>query len=211
MISAIIKCGREWGVLKTEPSEGYDSVPIRRRRWPSFLIGAAALLFSALPAAAFCGLLIWSSIEVDGTIIVLMFGLLWGTGFFLSFPWQRRGARSLDARQPGIRLADGVLAVPVDGDSTLRFKLDEPHELRFGWSEFVVATAAAPTMHTRSVLTYATLEQAGQYLLLKAEDSARAAQAAGWPKSEGLPMSEPSVRLWANDLVALIEAVRTRP
>lgn len=196
--------------MKTEPRENSYSVPIRRRRWPSLLIGAAALFVSALLATACVGLLMWSSLKVDGAVIVILFGLLWGTGFFLSLPLQRRGARSLDARRPGVSLAEGVLAVPLEDDITLRFELDEPHELKFGWAEFVVATVAAPTTHTRGVLTYATVSQAGQSVFLKAEDSARAAQAAGWPQSEGLNMSEPSVRLWANDLVALIEAMRTR-
>ena len=211
MISAIIKCEREGGVLKTEPGDISYSVPIRRTRWPSFFIGAAALFVSALLAAAFGGLLVWSSIKVDGTVIVILFGLLWGTGFFLSFPLQRRRARSLDARRPGIRLAGGALAVPLDDGLTLRFKLDEPHELSFGWLEAVVATVAAPTTHTRTVLTHATVSQAGRRVFLKAEDSVRAAQAAGWPQSQGSQACEPSVRLWANDLVALIEAIRTRP
>lgn len=189
--------------------EGCYSVPIRRTRWPSFFIAVAAFVVSVLLAAAFCGLLMLSSTEVSGTWVVIVFGLLWGSSFFLSVPRQRRYARALDMRRPGIRLAGGVLAVPMSDDTTLNFMLDEAHELRFGWMEAVVATVAAPTTHTRTVTTYATLSQAGQHLFLKAEDSVRAAQAARWQKSEGLPPSKIAVRLWANDLVALVEAMRT--
>lgn len=191
--------------------EDFYSVPIRRARWPSFFIALAAVVVSALLAAAFSGLLILSLTGVGGTWVVIMFGLLWGGGFFLSVPWQRRCARALDLRRPGMRLAGGVLAVPLSDDTTLSFMLDEPYELRFGWSEAVTTTVAAPTTHTRTVTVYATLSQAGRHLFLKAEDSARPAQAAGWQKSEGLPPAETAVRLWADDLVALVEAMRTRP
>lgn len=197
--------------MKAESGEVFYSVPVRRTLWPGFLVGAAALVGWALPAAALCGLLLLSSVKIDGAVIIIMFGVLWGGGFFFSVPWQRRCTRSLDARRPGIRLADGVLAVPLDDDTAVRFMLEEPHELRFGWAEDVVATAASPTMHTRTVLTYAALSQAGRYLFLKAEDSVRPAQAAGWPKGGSLLPTEPAVRLWASDLVALVEAMRTRP
>jgi hypothetical protein len=197
-------------VLKREPMEDFYSVPIRRTRWPSLFIAFAAFVVSALLAAALSGLLVLSSIKVDGTWVVIVFGLLWGSSFFLSVPRQRRCARALDLRRPGICLADGVLAVPLSDDTMVRFILDEPHELKFGWSEAVVTTVAAPTTHTRSVMTYATLSQAGQHLFLKAEESVRAAQIAGWQKSEGLPQSKIAVRLWANDLVALVEAMRSR-
>jgi hypothetical protein len=197
--------------LKTEPGEVSYSVPIRRTRWPSFFIGAAALVASALPAAALGALLTLPPIKLDGALVVIAFGLVWGAVFFVSFPWQRRCARALDSRRPGILLAGGVLTVPLEDERSLRFRLDEPHELRFGWSEYVVSTVGGPTTHTRGVLTYATVSQAGLYLFLKAEDSARAAQAAGWPKSEAPPPFEPCARLWAHDLVALIQAIRTRP
>ncbi|HEX8847341.1 MAG TPA: hypothetical protein VF791_22045 [Pyrinomonadaceae bacterium] len=195
--------------MNTEPREDFYSVPIRRTRWSSIWIALAAFFASSLLAAAFCGLLIWSSIKVGGAVIIIVFGLLCGAMFFFSRPWQRRYARSFDSRRPGIRFAGGVLAVPVTDDLMLQFNLAEPHEWRYGWFEAVVATNAAPTTHTRAVLTYATLAQAGQQLLLKAEESVREAQMAGWPKSAEVPQTTPVVRLWATDLVALVEALRS--
>ncbi len=143
--------------MNTEPIEGVYSIPIRRTRWSSFRIGAAAQLISLLPAGAVSSLLVLSSIITDGVVVIMVFGLVWGAVFFLSFPWQRRYARSLDLRRPGIRLANGVLAVPVTDDLTLQFKLHEPHELRFGWSETIVTNIGGPTTHARAFLTYASL------------------------------------------------------
>ncbi|HEX8186722.1 MAG TPA: hypothetical protein VF586_00095 [Pyrinomonadaceae bacterium] len=199
--------------MKTGPTEVIYSVPIRRTQWPSLFVGAAAVFASALAAAAFGGLLALSSNRADGAVVIIASGMLWGTIFFFSYPWQRRCARSFDLRRPGIRVDGGVVAVPLADDSTSRFRLDEPHELSYGWSESVVSAAGAPTTHTRGVLTYATLSQAGRQVYLKAEDSVSEAQAAGWPRaaSGDRPPSEPAVRLWAKDLVALVETVRARP
>jgi hypothetical protein len=44
---------------------------------------------------------------------------------------------------------------------------------------------------------------------LTALKTVREAQAAGWPESESLNAALPEVRLWANDLVALVKRMRT--
>lgn len=198
--------------MKTGATEGSLSVPIRRSRWVSFWVGVGAVFVSLLMAAALAGLLLLllSPAGGDGALVVIFFGFVWFGVFFLSLPRQKRYARSLDLRRPAIGLADGLLTVPLDAERTLRFKLEEPYELTFGWYEFVVPGGGGPTANTRAFLTYAILSQAGQQLLLKAEESAREAQAAGWPNSTSPSTPALAVRLWACDLVALVEAVRAR-
>lgn len=200
--------------MKRESREVPYGVPIRRTRWTSFWIGVAsavlAFILAALLAAALVGILVLLKVNGGGTVIVIVFGFLWFGLFFLSFPLQRRYARSFDLRRPGIRLADGVLAVPLPDGSTLQFKLDEPYELSYGWWDTLVPNVTGPTMHSRVVVTYATLSQAGQHLFLIAEDSIREAWKAGWLRSPRLPQSKPDLRLWAEDIVALVETMRTR-
>lgn len=195
--------------MKTEAVEVSCSVPIRRSRWVSFWIGVAAVVVSLLSAAALTGLLLLLPVSVDGAVVIIVFGILWFGLFFFSLRRQKRYARSLDLRRPGIRLlADGLLTIPVTDDLTLHFKLDEPHELTFGWFEVVVRTAGQPLNYTRGFMTHAILSQAGQRLFLKAEESSREAKAAGWPNSTYPVTPALSVRLWASDLVVLVEAVR---
>lgn len=182
--------------------------PIRRSRWLSFFIGAATLVVSALLAAGLSGLLMLAVNTISGVLLIILFGFFWGCFFFLSYPWQRRFARALDCRRPGISLDGDRLTVPTGPGITMKFNLSEPHQLMFGWFDTQVATIAAPTMHTRAVLTYAVLSQDGQQLLLKAEDSVRDAIAAGWSKSGNVAEVTPELRLWARDLVALVELVR---
>jgi hypothetical protein len=138
----------------------------------------------------------------------MVMAAVWFGVFFLSLPWQKRYARSLDLRRPGVNLKDGLLTIPMADDLTLHFRLDEPHELMFGWFEFLIKSTGGPTTNTRSLMTYAILSQDGQQLLLKAEDSVREAQMAAWPNSTSSATPDHSVRLWASDLVILIEAVR---
>ncbi|MCA1592309.1 MAG: hypothetical protein LC754_06595 [Acidobacteria bacterium] len=198
--------------MKREAVEVSCSVPIRRSLWTSFRIGVGALVVSLLLAVALAGLLLLLlPVNVNGAVIIIIFGLLWFGIFFISLPRQRRYARSLDLRRPGIRLADGLLTIPVDDDLTLYFKLDEPHEMLFGWYEVLIKSTGGPTTNTRGLMTYAILSQAGQQLLLKAEESVREAQAAGWPNATRSATPALSVRLWASDLVILIEAMRARP
>lgn len=195
--------------MNTEPTEGVYSVPIRRTRWTSFWIGMAAQFVSLLLAAAFIGLVLLLSTNGNGALLLLIaFGIWWG-GFFFSIPLQKRYSRSFDLGRPGIRLVNDVLTVPVSNDLTLQFKLDEPHELRFGWFE-VVMPSTGPTTNTRAVVTYATLSQAERHVFLVAEESVREAQAAGWSSSARLTQTAPVVRLWAKDIVALVETIRTR-
>jgi hypothetical protein len=146
--------------------------------------------------------------SIDGAVLLIVCGLLWFGFFFVSLPWQKRYARLLDSRRPGISLAGGLLTIPVNDDLTLQFKLDEPHELMFGWFEVVIKSSGKPTTNTRSMRTYAILTQAGQQLLLKAEESVREAQAAGWPNATESTIPQHSIRLWSFDLVTLIEAIR---
>jgi hypothetical protein len=197
--------------LTSKQSEVSCNVPVRRSLWTSFWIGAASALVSLLLAAALAGLLLLLPVNINGVIVILVFGLLWFGFFFFSLHWQRRYARSLDLRRPGIRLAAGLLTIPVTNDLTLHFKLDEPHELIFGWYEVVIKSTGGPTTNTRGLMTYAILAQAGQQLFLKAEDSVREAKMAGWPNSTSSMTPEHSVRLWANDLVALVEAITSAP
>jgi hypothetical protein len=174
----------------------------------SFLIGAAAVLASLLLASALAGLLLLVPINVDGAVVLIIFSIAWFGGFFLSLPWQRRSARALDLRRPGASLEGNLLTVPVPDKPSLVFKLDEPYELIFGWFDVVTKSTGGPTTNTRSLMTYAILSQAGRQLFLKAEDSIREAQGAGWPKATSSITPEVCVRLWASDLVALVEAVR---
>ncbi len=182
--------------------------PIRRSRWSSFFIGAVTLVLSALLAAGVSGVLMLAVTRIDGALLIILFAFLWCCFFFFSYPWQRRVARALDCRRPGICLDDNRLTVPTDAGLTMQFNLSRPYELRFGWFDTQVVTVAAPTMHTRGVLTYAVLSQDEQQLFLKAEDSARDAVAAGWSRSNQMTPVTPALRLWASDLVALTELLR---
>jgi hypothetical protein len=95
--------------LNTEPIQGFYSVPIRRTRWTSFWIGVGAavtaFVLGAALAAALVGLLVLLKVNGNGAVIIFVFGLLWFGFFFLSYPLQRRYARSFDLRRPRIRLA----------------------------------------------------------------------------------------------------------
>lgn len=198
--------------LKTQAVEVSCSVPIRRTRWESFWIGVAAVVVSFLLSVALIGLpLLVLPVNLDGAVVIIIFGFIWFGLFFASYPLQRRSARALDLRRPGIRLlADGQLTIPVADDLTLHFKLDAPHELTFGWFEVVTRTTGGPVNYTRGFMTYAVLSQAGQQLFLKAEDSCRDAKAAGWPNSTYAATPALGVRLWASDLVVLVEAMRAQ-
>jgi hypothetical protein len=183
------------------------TVPVRRSRWVSFWVGVAAVFLSLLSAAALAGLLLLLP-GVGGTWVVIAFGVLWFGLFFLSLPLQKRRARGYDLRRPGARLEGGVLTLPPGDGAALSFDLNEPHELSFGWFEIVTKSTGGPTTNARGLFTYATLAQAGRELLLQAEESVREAQAAGWPNRTNQGTPERSVRLWAEDLVALVEAAR---
>lgn len=196
--------------MKSESVDVSCSVPLRRTRWTSFWIGVAAVVVSFLLASALASLMMLLPFEVDGAVVISVFGLIWFGGFFLSLPWQRHRARARDLRRVGITLAGSQLTIPLNDDSALHFKLDEPHELLFGWFEVVTKSTGGPTANTRGLMTYAILRQAGRELFLKAEDSVREAQAAGWPNSTSSETPARSVRLWASDLVVLVEAVRMR-
>jgi len=177
-------------------------------------------MLAAASAVALVGSLALLKVNIDGAWIIILFGFLRFGLFFLSYPLQRRYARSRDLRRPGISLINGVLTVLVTQDSALYFKLDEPHELAFGWWEHVMTSSHEQFGNTRGVWTHATLSQARQRLFLIAEDSVREAQSAGWPKMPGAETTEITpgaatpevfrVSLWASDLVALFEVIRTR-
>lgn len=107
--------------------------------------------------------------------------------------------RALDLRRPGARLSGNLLTTPLAGDTALRFALDEPHELAFGWFEAVTKSTGGPTTNTRGLVTYAILSQAGRGLFLQAEDSVRDAQSAGWPNKTSSTTPDLRVRLWATD------------
>ena len=190
-------------------TEGSLSVPVRRSRWVSFGVGVGAAAVSLLTAAALTGLLLLLPPTVDGTWVVLFFAALWFGLFFLSLPGQKRYTRSLDLRRPGARLDGRLLIVPLAGDATMLFDLGEPHELAYGWFEVITPGGGGPTTHTRGLMTYAILSQAGQELFMQAEDSVREAQTTGWPNRTSVKTPDRRVRLWASDLVTLIEAARS--
>ena len=199
----------------TEAGEVLCNVPLRRTRWVSFWVGAAAViiaaLLSVLSMVALGGLLMWLKVDFDGFWYIFLFGLLWFGLFFLSYPLQRRYARSRDLRRPGINFVNGKLTVPVAQDFILHFNLDETHELLYGWYEQVMTSAGGATSNSRAVWTHAVLSQAGQELFFIAEDSIREAQSAGWPKTpDASTPTMPRVQLWASDLVELVEAMRSR-
>ena len=197
-------------MLETEAVEISCSVPIRRSRWPSFWIGFAAVIVSFLLATALAASLLLVPVNINGAVVIIVFGFLWFSLFFLSLSWQRRSARSLDLRRSGISLVDDSLTIPVSDERTLHFKLDESHELIFGWFEVLIKSTGGPTTNTRAVMTYAILSQAGQQLFLKAEDSVREAQASGWPNATSSVTPALNVRLWASDLVVLVDTMRAR-
>lgn len=184
-------------------------VPVRRSRWVSFWVGLAAVFLSLLSATALAGLLLLLPTVVDGAWVILAFGVIWFGLFFVSLPRQSRYARSRDLRRPGASLAGGVLTVPLADDSTLSFNLHEPHELTFGWHEVVTTSSGGPTTNTRGLMTYAIISQAGRELFLRAEESTSEARAAGWPNRTSQTTPDLRVRLWAADLVKLVEALRT--
>ncbi len=188
------------------------SIPVRRTRWTSFWIGVVSAFAALLLAVALSGLLLLLP-NINGVVVIIAFGTLWFGLFFLSLPRQKIYARSRDVRrqQPGISLTGDALAVPVTKNSTLHFKLGEPHELMYGWCEHVMTSSGGPTSRTRAVWTHAMLSQAGQHLYLIAEDSIREAQVANWPPAKSSEIHEyVTVRLWASDLVTLVEALRAR-
>lgn len=189
--------------------EGSLGVPVRRSRWVSFRVGVGAAFVSLLMAAALTGLLLLLPPFLDGAWVVVFFAVLLFGLFFLSLPWQKRYARSFDLRRPRARLDGGLLTIPTRDDAAIRFDLDAPHELTYGWFEVITRGGGGPTTNTRGLMTYAILSQAGQELFLQAEDSVREAQAAGWPNRTSANTPRQSVRLWACDLVTLVEAVRS--
>jgi hypothetical protein len=194
--------------LKTEASGATFRAPIRRSRAAGFLVGVACGLAS-LSAAALGGLLI-SLIGVEGAAVLTVVGALWFGLFFLSRPLQKRCARSLDSRRPGVALSEGLLAVPASDGSALIIRLGEPYRLTYGWWEYVAKGTGGPASNTRTVLTHATLSQGGVSLFFKAEDSVREAAAAGWPRGAfNEAAGRRHVRLWASDLVSLVEEIRS--
>ena len=193
----------------TEGLQGSLSVPVRRSRWVSFWVGVGAVVLSLLTAASLTGLLLLLTSAIDGAWVVILFAALWFGLFFLSLPGQKRYARSFDLRRPSARLDGGLLTVPLTDGSTMSFDLCRPHELNYGWFEVITRGGGGPTTNTRGLMTYAILSQAAQELFMQAEDSVREAQTVGWPNKTSVKTPDRSVRLWASDLVTLIEAART--
>jgi hypothetical protein len=98
-----------------EAIEVLCSVPIQRTRWTGFWILVATIFISFLLAVAPTAslLLLPANVITDGALTIIIFGFLWFILFFSSFPLQRRYARSLALRQPGLCLfADGTLTIP---------------------------------------------------------------------------------------------------
>lgn len=192
--------------MRTGPSEDSFSVPVRRSLMRSFMLGVAAAIVSLLSAALLGSLLLLSNL--DGAVLITLCFSLWLGLFLLSYPLQRRLSRTLDSRRPGVTLADGLITVPIPGGAPLHLSLAEPLELKFGWWEYAVKSTGGPTSNTRTVLTHAALTQGGTRLFFRAEDSIRKALDAGWRKSPPPEISgHTAVRLWASDLVALVDVI----
>lgn len=197
------------GGWETGDAEGALVVPIRSSRWVSFWVGVGAGVISLLTAAALTGLLLLLPLTLDGAWVVLAFAALLFVFFFLSLPWQKRYARAFDLRRTGAQFVGGRLTVPLSDGTAISFNLDRPHELTYGWFEVVTKSTGGPTTNTRGLMTYAILSQAGRELFLQAEDSIQEAQSAGWPNRTSPTTPRQSVRLWADDLVTLVGAVRS--
>ena len=88
--------------MNKEQTRDFFSVPIRRTRWTSFWIGVGAVVvafaLAALLAAALAGLFVLLKVNFGGTVIIIVFGVLWFGLFFLSYPLQRRYARGCVAK-----------------------------------------------------------------------------------------------------------------
>ena len=190
-------------------ADRFSNIPIRRTQWRSFRIGLGAVFAALLLAVGVCALLMWRCKNISAVLIILIFGLTLFGLFFGSIPWQRRYSRSLDGRKPGVSLANGMLYVPVKEGSTLIFWTGQPIEVAFGWLEFKSHASGGPTTSTRTVMSWATLSQTGQHVLLQAEDSIKEAQKAGWQKVTSPLAGAPMIRVWATDLVELVEFLRT--
>ncbi len=193
--------------MATESGEFFFRAPVRRSRAASLWAGAAAFA-AALMFAALAGLLL-AVCGADGAVVIISAFAIWCALFYLSRPLQKRYARSLDSRRPGVVLSADELSVPTSEGPALIVKVTEPFELHYGWWEYVSKSSGGPTSTTRTVLTHATLTQGGVSLFLKAEDSVREAAAARWPLA---PPREADgrtrLRLWACDLVSLVESIR---
>lgn len=176
----------------------------------NLLIGFAAIIFSALLAAALVGLPLFFNANLgDGALVIIIFGVLWFGFFFFSYSLQKKFARRLDLRRPCICLVNDLLTIPVSKTTTLRFKLDEPLGLKFGWFEVVARNHKGGNTHW--FMTYALLSQGEHQVLMDAEYTAREAQAAGWLILTNRDVTpEHHLRLWAGDLVVLVEAIRAQ-
>lgn len=193
-----------------EAADRFRNVAIRRSQGTSFGIGVAVVFVALLLAVGVCALLMWLLAKISAVAIILIFGVTWFGVFFASIPLQRRYARALDGRKPGVSLSPGMLTVPVKPGSTLVFWTHQPIEVAFGWLEFISQGGGGPTSQTRTVMSWATLSQAGQHVILQAEDSIKAAQKAGWQKATSPLAGATKIRLWECDLVELAEYLKAR-
>ena len=94
---------------------------------------------------------------VGGAVALTVVGALWFGLFFLSRPLQKRCARSLDSRRPGVTLSEETLSAPTSEGTAVVVRLGEPDELTYGWWEYVAKGTGRPTSNTRTALSHATL------------------------------------------------------
>lgn len=139
--------------------------------------------------------------DLGAGIIALL--VLWLGGLVLSLWAARRLDHRLDASNPPIRLEDGVLVLPPPVDQRL-----DTSELRFGvgWYNDRGFRSVSKTQ-ARGVFLH--LKWEGGEALVRAHDDLAGAPATDIERYKGPPDREmPEIRVWARDLVPLIERLR---
>jgi hypothetical protein len=177
-------------------------MPVRHRPWPSLVIGACAVVATAL-LSVLLGALVLVVVPIDGAVIIVGASLVWCAGFFFSLPWQRRAVRAWDCRQPGLHLTPTSLQVRVP--PLVGIQRTVPYTLQFGWVDMTTGSGAA---RTRARRTYAVIAQGHTQVVLVADESVRAARRAGWPMTPWPALPAAGIPLWADDLVILVDQLR---
>lgn len=177
-------------------------IPVRHRPWPSLIIGASAVVATALLSVLLSALVL-VVVPLDGAVIIVGASLVWFASFFLSLPWQRRVVRAWDCRRPGLDLTPTSLQVRVPPLADIQRTAS--YTLQFGWVDVTAGSGAA---RTRARRTYAVITQEQTRVVLIADESVRAARRAGWPMTPWPTVPTTGIPLWADDLVILVERLR---
>ncbi|HEY1013296.1 MAG TPA: hypothetical protein VGE07_11365 [Herpetosiphonaceae bacterium] len=176
------------------------AVPLRRQ-WTSVWIGTLAVMLSGGLAVVCVALLGVVLPRLDGAVLILLAGVLWGVGFFGSMPGQRRSARAVQQRagphlvltETGLRLPGGT--VPP---------LAHVRLLQAGWVDETVHSGAHAARWRE---LYAVLADDHAMVLLWADDAVPNAACWGWPRRPP-PDQVLRLRLWSADVVRVVEWVQ---